>query len=142
MLAHDLWPLDLGQGDYNTLHCLFFKLNQYHVPVMQVDKVRFTEVKAEATGSSSSQNILSDFAARGQAVEPPTKLELNNILERIELFCVGLCLDCCKGKDTCRVPHSDPFDHDLLIAPRSMGMNGGPDRGAGTERLESWESIW
>ncbi|KAM0706399.1 hypothetical protein Q7P35_005725 [Cladosporium inversicolor] len=48
-----------------------------------------------------------------KAVEPTTKFEWVLIVERIELFCVGLCLDCLKGNMTCRAEHTDPFSQRL-----------------------------
>lgn len=77
-----------------------------------------------------------------KAVEPPTKFELVLIVERIELFCVGLCLDCLKGNKTCRAEHTDPFSEHLWIPLRNMSLDGGPDYGTDTMRPVDWQSIW
>lgn len=152
MLACDLWPLDLSEDECNTLSCLFYELRQYHLPIMQADKLEWSKPEKKATDKPSASFSLFDvpglfdgkssLGATVDFVGPPTKFELNHIVERIELFCVGLCLDCFKGNETCRVPHSDPFSKDLWIPLKHMGLDGRPDHGADTKRPESWESVW
>ena len=150
MLACDLWPLDLSEDKCNTLSCLFHELKEYHLPVMKADKLEWTKPETDATRKPfegyhlyiMDVNEMSALMERFDAVEPPTKFELNHIVEQIELFCVGLCLDCFKGNETCRVPHSDPFSEDLWIPLRRMDQDGRPDHGADTKRPESWESVW
>lgn len=75
-------------------------------------------------------------------VKPPTKFELVHIVERIELLCVGLCLDCLKGNHECRVKHADPFDKYLWYSHGHMGLSGGSEHGKDTKRPVDWESIW
>lgn len=89
-----------------------------------------------------ADHVTEKLHAPVKVVKPPTKFELVHIVERIELFCVGLCLDCLKGSDKCRVPHSDPFGKNLWIPLRHMGHDGVSDFGADTERPASWESCW
>lgn len=127
MLACDLWPLDLNRDDWFTLSYVFRELREFHLPIMKADKLEYSEPEAEATSGAFATHVSKVFAgvsARGaatKAVEPPTKFELVHIVERIDLFCVGLCLDCFKGNETCRVPHSDPFSEGLWIPLRRMG---------------------
>lgn len=68
-----------------------------------------------------------------KVVKLPTKYEFVHIVERIDLFCVGLCLDRPKGNDMCRVKDTDPFDEGLWIPRRHMSSNGGSDYGEDTK---------
>jgi hypothetical protein len=76
------------------------------------------------------------------SIAPHQKFELVHIVERIELFCVSLCLDSLKGNDERRVKHTDPFDKDLWIPHRHMRSNGGSIVGDDTKRPVNCESIW
>jgi len=149
MLDCDLWPLDLKEYymDY-----LFGELREYHVPIMQADNL---EPQPQSQPQPQPNDVhVNAFHfidphyvrrfARGasqepltEVVKPPTKFELVLIVERIERICVGLCLDCLKGNDRCRVQHSDPFSNDLWD-----GSNDGPGHRKGTKRPVEWESIW
>ena len=149
LLALGLWPLDLR---VNSLAYVFGQLREYHVPVMQADILpgQNTSTPMDHSGCSyryiihhpcrHSDNPLRNSTAK--VVKPPTKFELVHIVERIEFFCVGLCLDCLKGHVKCRVKHTDPFDKGLWIPLRHMRSNGGSDYGEDTERPVDWESIW
>lgn len=147
MLFCDLWPLDLRRSDID-LSYLFRQLREFHVPIMQADRLEHSKPGARSTGRSTiarKVKLYSLGSARGPApkiVEPPLKFELNNIVERIELYCVGLCLDCFKGNNSCRVPHPDPFNKDLLVPLRYMDQDGRPDLGLDAERLAGWEDVW
>lgn len=48
---------------------------------------------------------------RQTAVAPrmPTQHTVSNSSMRLEDLCVGLCLDCSKGNDVCRLPHPAPW---------------------------------
>lgn len=142
MLSFDLWPLDLR---VYSLAFLFGELREYHVPIMQADILtgQSTNTRGELFELDDSEYIrLFGRPKPAKVVTPPTKFELVHIVERIELFCVGLCLDCLKGNKTCRVKHTDPFSEDLWIPLRNMGSDCGPDYGADTKRPVDWESIW
>jgi hypothetical protein len=144
MLDLDLWPLDLRETD---LKHVFDELREYHVPIMQADILAGQSADAHAEGLDDlddDHDLVRLFGRPKPAkvVKPPTKFELVHIVERIELFCVGLCLDCLKGNDECRVEHTDPFDKDLWIPRRHMSSNGGSDFGDDTKRPVNWESIW
>lgn len=71
--------------------------------------------------------------------DPPTKEKFKDIAKRMKSCCVGVCLDCLKGNETCRVPHTSPWqawqadsdthvswDYDLEPPPQP----------------ESWDSMW
>ena len=145
MLDCDLWPLDLRGS---PLHYLFGDLREYHVPVMQADDLTDQHANSIAGLASLAQEHMRYTGTRSAqqwsawAIKPPTKFELVHIVERIELFCVGLCLDCLKSNDRCRVRHPDPFDKNLWIPLRRMGSDGKPDHGEDTKRPADWQSIW
>jgi hypothetical protein len=142
LLDFDLWPLDLRVSD---LGYVFHELREYHVPIMQADILPTPETDVGVDGDlmyhlRSLRNSLPKSPAK--AVKPPTKLELVLIVERIEDFCIGLCLDCLNGNKTCRVQHTDPFSEDLWSLLRHVSSDGGPDYGADTKRPVDWEGIW
>lgn len=142
MLGLDLWPLDLRE---TPLRHVFEELREYHVPIMQADTLlgQSTDIHEELHELDNHEYMtLFGRPKPAKVVKPPTKFELVHIVERIELFCVGLCLDCLKGKDKCRVKHTDPFDKNLWIPRRHMSSNGGADFGEDTKRPVEWESIW
>lgn len=149
LLGLDLWPLDLR---VHSLAYVFGQLREYHVPVMQADILPEQKTSTLMDHLERSGAYIIDHPRRyfdnpprnstAKVVKPPTKFELVHIVERIELFCVGLCLDCLKGKDKCRVKHTDPFDKNLWIPRRHMSSNGGADFGEDTKRPVEWESIW
>ena len=39
----------------------------------------------------------------------PTQRTVFDLSEKLQDLCAGLCLDCLKGKDVCRLPHPDPW---------------------------------
>ena len=142
MLGLDLWPLDLRE---TPLKHVFDELREYHHPVMQAD-ILAGEPNDISWGDfdlvNTTYGTLSGELKPAKVAKPPTKFELVHAVERIELFCVGLCLDCLKGNEKCRVKHTDPFDKHLWIPRRRMRSNGGPDFGEDTERPVEWQSIW
>lgn len=121
------------------------ELREFHVPVMQADILAGQSADALMEGLEGLDH--SEYARLfgrpkpAKVVKPPTKFEFVHIVERIDLFCVGLCLDRLKGNDMCRVKHTDPFDEGLWIPRRHMSSNGGSDYGEDTKCPVNWESI-
>lgn len=46
------------------------------------------------------------YTAPQARIEPPTKKDLEHLIEKIRRSCVGLCLDCVQGNFNCRERHS------------------------------------
>lgn len=143
ILGLDLWPLDLRE---TPLSHVFDELREFHVPVMQADILagQSADTLMEGLEDLDNSEYVRLFRRQKPArvVKPPTKFESVHIVEHTELFCVGLCLDCLKRNDECRVKHTDPFDENLWIPRRLMSSNGGSDYGEDTRRPVNWESIW
>jgi hypothetical protein len=147
--SNELTQMMLGLDlKVNSLHHLFSELGEYHVPIMQAD-ILASQQNEPVDHAGLTQSEYLRLSARhvaqkpaAKVVKPPTKFELVHIVERIELFCVGLCLDCLKGNDKCRVRHTDHFDENLWIPHRHMGCDGDSDFGEDTKRPADWQSIW
>jgi hypothetical protein len=52
-----------------------------------------------------------------QTLQVPTLRTVFDLSEQLRSLCVGLCLDCSKGNDVCRLPHPDP------LAAYQAGLN-------------------
>lgn len=78
----------------------------------------------------------------------PTLRTLLNLSKRLEDLCVGLCLDCLKGHEVCRLPHPDPWvayreSSRLWLEPQSLGDRQETNAGwiAHTASEASWPSL-
>ena len=139
-----LWPLDLKRS---SLKKLVTALPTVHVPVLESDgyprspfagqtsrndygseEMHLTPLGYPRTpmgwgfhGAYKLQNI-----ARREK-EQPSKQTLESLAERIREHCAGLCLDCFKGNEHCRLPHPILLKAQTFIvarpeSPRSPSM--------------------
>ena len=73
----------------------------------------------------------------------PSQLTIKIAVQAVKNVCVGVCLDCIRGKqeDTaCRVPHPDPWR--LADLEYEYDGNIHPIRVKEPERPAEWESCW
>ena len=139
-----LWPLDLKRS---SLKKLVTALPTVHVPVLESDgyprspfagqtsrndygseEMHLTPLGYPRTpmgwgfhGAYKLQNIA------GREKEQPSKQTLESLAERIREHCAGLCLDCFKGNEHCRLPHPILLKAQTFIvarpeSPRSPSM--------------------
>jgi hypothetical protein len=137
-----LWPLDLKGSSLKTI---VTALPAVHVPVLESDcyphshfagqtaendygsdvvhmsgtvNLGFSRIVRSAHRSYTDQSI--PHRPQGQ----PTQQTLESLAERIRENCAGLCLDCLKGNEQCRLPHptlrmAQTFVLSQPVTPRS-----------------------
>jgi hypothetical protein len=122
LLSSGLWPLDLK---VSSLQKIVTALPMVHVPVLESDNYPHSPFAGQTLGNDygsyaihmadpanlrfggtvrSSQRS-TDHSISPRPQEQPSQQTLESLAERIREHCAGLCLDCLKGNEQCRLPH-------------------------------------
>lgn len=97
----------------------------------------WADVNAESPNSGSPTSSV--FTAPQPRIEPPSQEDLDNLTDRIRGRCVGLCLDCVKGNDSCRVGHRELWGEEEEL-PKDMFWAYSLDPKSG--RPSSFNQTW
>lgn len=123
----DLWPLDLKKS---SLAKIVIILPTVHVPVLKTEtypQSPFIGHYQESEDGNYERSVFGDsdffpqsrpatmlvgrrIVDRDQDIPPrqrqePSQQTLESLAERVREHCAGLCLDCMKGNENCRLPH-------------------------------------
>jgi len=155
-----LWPLDLKSS---SLKKIVAALPKVHVPVLESDGYPHSPFAGQDSGIHARNDAMDmygsdvmdlspprspvswDFDGRAyhrfqstpsRPQEQPTQQTLESLAERIRENCAGLCLDCFKGNDQCRLPHPT-----LWRAPTFVLAQPATLRGPRRHRRNSFGSV-
>lgn len=166
MKAQKLWPI-WPAGEQVTPRSLGEQLASFSVlqiPTINADRdapyepgvapISRSRSRVLSASVLSEQNLHGGWAAVGSSPIPsaracdapdpqvPTLRTVLGLWLQLEKLCVGLCLDCLKGNEVCRLPHPDPWVEyrerfGLWLDPASMDdaqeMNNGWENYDGSE---------
>jgi hypothetical protein len=134
---HALWPIDL---DKLSLQKIVNALSTVRVPVLESHTYPhspFDGPDSEDGDDEMPTGLVFPWGSGGvgQAVQyrprhQPSQRTLVNLAERVREHCTGLCLDCFRGNEQCRLPHptlrkaqtfvvSRPVVHSRAASPSS-----------------------
>lgn len=166
MKAESLWPIWPYGADHSTPRSLQDQLASFsslEIPAIVADR----DVSYEPPSPPANRREMWEVMERslyGEQVRsprihtPPTRVNdspipktptLRTVLSmstRLEDLCVGLCLDCLKGHEMCRLPHPLPRvayrdSFRLWFEPSSLGQEQDMDSGRGRAASDvSWLS--
>jgi hypothetical protein len=132
-----LWPLDL---DNSSLRNFVKALSTVRVPVLESHTYPhspFHDSGREEGHDPMPTGLMFRRGSGGKChmvqarpQHQPSQQTLGNLAERVRKHCAGLCLDCLKGNDQCRLPHpslqkaqtfivSRPVVHSRVSSPSS-----------------------
>jgi hypothetical protein len=138
-----LWPLDLKSY---SLQSLVTMLPTVHVPVLESDGYPHSPFAGQTVGNNHGSDVMHMSPPRtprswifddeiyihqnptSRPSEQPSQQTLESLAGRIREHCAGLCLDCLKGKEQCRLPHPTPRKAQTFIVARPVTLHSLPRR--------------
>jgi len=147
---HDLWPLDLNKS---SLANIVLVLPTVHVPVLEAgiypqSPFLGRSPDSEDEDENDERSVFGDvdfgWVDRNNDIAPrqrqrPSQQTLESLAERVREHCAGLCLDCLKGNENCRLPHPTLQRAQTFIVSqpvRSRGKSSPPSSYGG------WSHCW
>jgi len=127
MKANQLWPVRPVTHWSTSLQDQLKSSCSLELPVIRTDRNK-RHARHSSPDSTDSDNTRRDWDSYGDPVfqsahisgarrqgkhekthQTPTQRTVFDLSKRLEDLCVGLCLDCLKGKESCRVSHPYPW---------------------------------
>jgi hypothetical protein len=129
MKDQSLWPIWPGNSGLKSLEEQLKAFSSLEIPVISADRDIFYEAPSTPRISPRIHRDHGDWAEADdydsmppsspwdsspnrnkmdQNPRVPTLRTVFELSEQLRSLCIGLCLDCSKGKDVCRLPHLDP----------------------------------
>lgn len=159
MHSLDIWPLHLGA---NSVQELLERLSELELPVLEaapdepytrpvpVPHQRWGRANsADSWNGPSPARSVNGAGGWGNNPSPsvtsisdaPNHVTMRQAVECLKDLCVGICLDCIKGNEVCRVPHPRPWKKRWLAMHPEYGWGMG-DHLTEPSAPGNWESAW
>lgn len=150
--TRDLWPLDLNSS---SLKKIVDALSTVHVPILECDTYPHSPFAGHIAHSedrdAGDERLAWVFDTWGvpiadrnhetprRQVQKASKQSLQSLIERVSELCAGLCLDCFKENEHCRVPHKVLRRAQTFIFSRPAPPQSG---GSTTSSYAGWAARW
>lgn len=127
MKANELWPILPVTSGSRSLEDQLASFSSLDLPIISADRDRSYSPRRKRRSSIESYGTWGDdisltpspppsrlpgFLGQGHGSSTsrsPTQRTVFDLSKRLQDLCVGLCLDCLKGNDVCRVPHPESW---------------------------------
>lgn len=127
MKSRELWPILPFTSGSRSLEDQLASFSSLELPVISADRKKSYPPGRKRRGFYKSYDSHDDDISLTPSPPPshlpgslgqgcsswtstsPTQRTVFDLCMRLQDLCVGLCLDCLKGNDVCRLPHPDPW---------------------------------